>query len=165
MPMMAPTRGATTETALDPGRSAADSAPTTAKAAMPMTRGHEVRRLDEPRTSDTTARTRIIPTRNAVLSLVPNQSMANSFNHRGVRSMNEPPTASMGDGRLAIAATSIPAVTATAPLTRPATAAAQRGTTSEGRSGSARRGARGSISGVSTSAVTRRFCFGSKECV
>lgn len=126
-PTSAPTTGAMTDQAFEPGRSAAASAPTTAKATMPIDIGRMWRRLATPRAIEVPARTMTMPTRKAVLSLVPNQSMANSFNQRGVRSMNELPTASMGEGRSASEATIIPEVTAMAPLASPATAAAQRG--------------------------------------
>ena len=115
MPTIEPTHGAAMDTQVDQLRSDALSAPRKLKMTIADINGLGDLLLNDPLTSETSMRTMTIPIRMAVLSLVPNQSIANSLSQRGVRSINELPTASIGDATLPSAATIIPVVTARAP--------------------------------------------------
>ena len=107
------------DTQVDPLRSDALSAPRKLKMTIAAISGLGDLLLNDPLTSETSMSTITIPTRRAVLSFVSNQSIANSLSQRGVRSMNELPTASIGDATLPSAATIIPVVTARAPAISP----------------------------------------------
>jgi hypothetical protein len=119
IPIMAPTIGARIEAPFDPSRSLADRAPRKAKIRIALISGLGDVTLNDPAISATAISTITIPTRRAVLSLVPNQSIARVFNQGGVRSINELPTASMGEATLPRAATNIPIVTAIPPDNKP----------------------------------------------
>lgn len=145
IPIMAPTIGARIEAPFDPSRSLAERAPRKAKITIALTSGAGDLTLTDPAMRAMAASTITIPTRRAVLSLVPNQSMAKVFNHRGVRSINELPTASMGDATSPRAATNIPIVTARPPDNKPMIAPSRR--EGEDRSEVCCCGASGSTSG------------------
>ena len=121
-PINEPMHGAAIDTHVEPARSEALNAPKKLKITIAATRGEGDLLLSEPLISETRMSTITIPTRSAVLSLVPNQSIASSLSQRGVRSINELPTASMGEATFPSAATTIPVVTAMAPATRPTSA-------------------------------------------
>ena len=145
IPIVAPRIGARIETPFDPSRSLADRAPRKAKIRIALLSGLGDVTLNDPATSAMAASTITIPTRRAVLSLVPNQSMAKVFNQCGVRSINELPTASMGEATPPRAATNIPIVTAMPPDNKPTIAPKRRG--GEARSEVCCCGASGSTSG------------------
>lgn len=145
IPIVAPTIGARIEAPFDPSRSLADRAPRNAKIIIALISGLGDVTLKDPAISATAISTITIPTRRAVLSLVPNQSIAKVFNQRGVRSINELPTASMGEATVPRAATNIPIVTAMPPDNKPAIAPRRR--EGEDRSEVCCCGASGSTSG------------------
>ena len=146
IPIMAPMIGARIEAPFDPSRSLADRAPRKAKIRIALISGLGEVTLNEPAISATAINTITIPTRRAVLSLVPNQSIAKVFNQRGVRSINELPTASMGEATAPRAATNIPIVTARPPDNKPTIAPRRR--EGEDRSEACCCGASGSTSGL-----------------
>ena len=122
MPTSEPMHGAAIETHVEPVRSDALSAPKKLKTTIAPMRGEGDLLLNDPLINETRMSTITIPTRRAVLSFVPNHSIANSLSQRGVRSINELPTASIGEATLPSAATTMPVVTASAPATRPTNA-------------------------------------------
>ena len=81
-----------------------------------------------PTTMAYTVKMEAMPTSSAILSLVPNQSMARSFTRRGTASITRSPTSSTGDWNVRDRAATISATaSATSAATTPATAPSDRG--------------------------------------
>ncbi len=127
MPTAVPTSGGSAADADSPGRCSAASVPTSPITPIPTAPASGLRTATTPTISAAMASVTTMPTRSAILSLVPNHRIAMSFSHGGTRSMNSLPTASIGETTSMMPATSIPVVTATAPATRPARAPYRRG--------------------------------------
>ncbi|MEZ5247996.1 MAG: hypothetical protein R2713_01905 [Ilumatobacteraceae bacterium] len=87
------------------------------------------RRVNEttPTTSAYAVKMEAMPTSNATLSLVPNQSIARSFSHRGAASTTRSPTSSTGDWKVReTAATASATASATSAAATPAAAPSSR---------------------------------------
>ena len=124
IPASAPTSGGRMSSAWPVGRCTATTAPSTPNPPIPRTPIHGRRYANAPISNPSSPITINMPTRNAVLSFVPNWSTAKFFSQIGVRSMNSAPTASRGDCTLRKSpATKSPTPSASVAATRPAIAA------------------------------------------